>query len=48
MRACCALIKAAKSERFSMSRAKITSALGVTTVGVKLVLKRLKRPDQIA
>jgi hypothetical protein len=42
MRACCALIKAVKSERFGMPRAKITSALGVTTAGVKMALKRLE------
>jgi transcription initiation factor TFIIIB Brf1 subunit/transcription initiation factor TFIIB len=47
MRACCALINAVKSDRFSMPRWKIASVLGVTTVGVKLALKRLKRPGQI-
>ena len=42
MRACCVLIEAVKVERFNMPRWKITSALGVTTVGVQMALKRLK------
>jgi hypothetical protein len=42
MRACCALINAVKSERFSIPRWKITSALGVSKVGVQMAFKRLE------
>ena len=42
MRACCALIKAVKTEKFNIPRWKITSALGVSTVGVQMALKRLE------
>jgi transcription initiation factor TFIIIB Brf1 subunit/transcription initiation factor TFIIB len=42
MRACCALIKAVKVEKFNIPRWKITSSLGVSTVGVQMALKRLK------
>jgi hypothetical protein len=41
MRACCALIKAVKAEKFNIPRWKITSALGVSTVGVQMASKRL-------
>jgi transcription initiation factor TFIIIB Brf1 subunit/transcription initiation factor TFIIB len=42
MKACCALIKAVKAKRVNIPRWEITSALGVTTVGVQMALKRLK------
>jgi hypothetical protein len=42
MRAYCALINAAKSGRFNMSKWKITSAFGISIVGAKMALKRLK------
>jgi len=41
MKACCALIKASKSARFSIPRSKITSALGLSTGGAKIALARL-------
>jgi hypothetical protein len=44
MRACCALIKAVKLEKFNMTRSKITSALDVTDGGLKMALKRLRDP----
>ena len=42
MRACCTLIKAVKTEKFNIPRWKITSALGVSTVGVQMAFKRLE------
>jgi hypothetical protein len=35
-------MKAVKTEKFNIPRWKITSALGVSTVGVQMAFKRLK------
>jgi hypothetical protein len=42
MKACCILIKAAEAEKFTIHRSKITSALGVSKVGVQMALRRLE------
>jgi hypothetical protein len=45
MRACCAVLKAVKAEGFHLHKWKVTSALGITTVGLRMALKRLEGFD---
>jgi biotin operon repressor len=42
VRACCAIIKATETERFPVPIEKVASALGITSVGIRMALERLK------
>ena len=42
MRACCAVIRAADALGFTIPKGKIASTLGLTSVGVRLALRRLE------
>jgi hypothetical protein len=42
MRACCTIIRAAGAKGFHLPRWKIASALGLTTAGIQMALKRLE------
>jgi transcription initiation factor TFIIIB Brf1 subunit/transcription initiation factor TFIIB len=42
MRACCAVLKAVEAEGIHLNKWKVTSALGITTVGLRIALKRLE------
>jgi transcription initiation factor TFIIIB Brf1 subunit/transcription initiation factor TFIIB len=42
MRACCAVLNAVEAEGFHLHKRKVTSALGITTAGLLLALKRLE------
>jgi transcription initiation factor TFIIIB Brf1 subunit/transcription initiation factor TFIIB len=39
-KACCSVIKAAESSGYKLARHKIASILGISTVGIKLALRR--------
>lgn len=42
VRACCAIIKATETERFAVPIGKVASALGITTMGIRMALEKLK------
>jgi transcription initiation factor TFIIIB Brf1 subunit/transcription initiation factor TFIIB len=42
VRACCVIIKATETERFPVPIEKVASALGITSVGIRMALERLK------
>jgi hypothetical protein len=42
VRACCAIIKATEAERFADPIGKVASALGITAMGIRMALGRLK------